>query len=191
MEIKISYPDAPVYCCYSNQTTAQPAYIEMDENGCVEAGFNADSGVPVAVWCGRTLRLAIHPEYTTATLRRMLDDSAAALQVIHDGHEVVWDGCNNRGVLSAAAEKELQQLEARLWFDYPTDLDVYNSLFDLPAEFRADCCAELKKGGNALQVACNAMADIKAGCSDAAAVYFGFDAGELATLLEKECSSDQ
>lgn len=108
---------APLYKRYATQTGAQSAFVELDERGTVTADWSGVIGnaVPMTVWNGRTLRFRVSPRVRGADLRSYLEgDGRGLLARIHGGHDVAWDGSNNRGRLSEDAEEASAQLEADL-----------------------------------------------------------------------------
>lgn len=114
---------APVYCLYPGQNTLQPAYLEMDEDGCLTYDYSGEIGgaVPMAVWLNRTRRWAIPGDVRGAALADFLglQNVQALLKRVHLGHEVRWDGNNHRGILDADAAEASEELGrlAESWFD--------------------------------------------------------------------------
>lgn len=112
---------APLYCQYPGQSTPQPAYIEMDENGAVSASYSGEigNGAPAAVWHSRTLRFDVSSSLSGAALADMVADDAvqSLLARIHAGHRVEWDGSNHTGALTSDAEAARDDLAGRLTED--------------------------------------------------------------------------
>ena len=113
---------APVYHRYPQQISAQPAYIEMDEDGAVSVDWDSSigNGVPMSVWHNRTLRWSIPNTLTGAALADFLgrDDVQALLERVHAGHSVAWDGSNHVGRLTqdaADAGDDLEHLCETTW----------------------------------------------------------------------------
>lgn len=80
----------PVYHRYRGQTRAQPAFIEMDEDGAVGVDWDGiiGGGIPFKVRQGRTLRWSIPNTLTGAALADFLgrEDVQALLERINLGH---------------------------------------------------------------------------------------------------------
>lgn len=122
-ELRAKVPDldalrakaAPVYHRYPRQTSAQPAYIEMDEGGAVSVDWDSSigNGAPMSVWHNRTLRWSIPNTLTGAALADFLgrEDVQALLERIHAGHSVDWDGRNQVGRLTDDARNASYDLE--------------------------------------------------------------------------------
>lgn len=113
---------APVYHHYPQQTSAQPAYIEMDEDGDVRVDWDGEIGgaVPMSVWHGRTMRWTIPNSLTGRALADFLQraDVQALLDRVAEGHSVAWDGHNHVGRLTddgRDASDSLERLCARVW----------------------------------------------------------------------------
>jgi hypothetical protein len=108
---------APLYERYATQNSPQSAFVELDEDGTVTADWSGEIGnaVPSFVWHGRTLRFSVSPNVVGKRLLKYLEgDGRPLLARIHAGHEVEWDGSNQRGRLSEDAEEASAQLEADL-----------------------------------------------------------------------------
>lgn len=106
---------APLYCRYPQQTNAQPAYVEMDEDGNVSADYSGEIGnaVPMAVWHKRTLRWAVSSSVRGDELADLLerDDVVALLERVYLGHSVEWDGNNHVGRLDDDAQTASEALD--------------------------------------------------------------------------------
>lgn len=106
---------APVYHRYPQQTSAQPAYIEMDKDGAVGVDWDGiiGGGVPMDVWHRQTQRWSIPNTVIGAALADFLgrDDVQALLERIHAGHSVEWDGSNHVGRLNQDAVDASYALE--------------------------------------------------------------------------------
>ena len=116
----------PVYLKYERQSSAQPAHIELSEDGVVTAGANPEIGnaVTMDVWHRRTLQWSINPRLTGAQIASAIQDAYTLLERIHAGHTIEWDGSNMSGTLtddagdaSAALARRLDKLhcEVNVW----------------------------------------------------------------------------
>lgn len=111
---------APLYHRYQNQTNAQPAYVELDEDGVVSASYNPEIGsphaIPFSVFHRRDLRWGVANAIRGDALADYLesDEARALLERIHAGHDIEWDGNNNVGKLSDDAARAEIDFEAAL-----------------------------------------------------------------------------
>ena len=117
MEIKVENLRAgavPLYREYPGRLAPQPAYVQMDEDGRVEADYSGEigNGVPMFVWHGRTLRWTVSPNALGSDLADLIesDEVKALLTRVYEGHSVDWDGNNHVGRLTEDAEKASEQL---------------------------------------------------------------------------------
>ena len=108
---------APLYHRYPNQDYPQPAFIELDENGMVRAGYSEemDDAVPAVVRQGVIIRLSATPTLRRDVIAGFLESESARqlLEIIHAGHKVALVGGNRIGKLSQEATwcwDALQQL---------------------------------------------------------------------------------
>lgn len=106
---------APLHHQYPGECSAQPAYLELDEDGNVSADWDGEigGGTPMNVWHGRTLRWTLPDSLTGDAIADFVarEDVAALLARIHDGHSVEWDGSNNVGRLDDDAREAQDNLE--------------------------------------------------------------------------------
>lgn len=106
---------APLHHQYPGECSAQPAYLELDEDGNVEADWDGEigGGTPMTVWNGRSLRWTLPDALTGEAVADFVarEDVAALLARIHDGHSVEWDGSNNVGRLTEDAREAQDDLE--------------------------------------------------------------------------------
>jgi hypothetical protein len=106
---------APLFHRYPGQTSPQPAYIEMTEDGEVSADYSGEIGnaVPMYVWHGRTLRWSVPSDVRGEALAEFLADpeTLALLERVHAGHVVDWDGNNHVGSLSDDARDASEGLD--------------------------------------------------------------------------------
>lgn len=100
---------------FAGQYDAQPAYVQMDEDGIVSAYYSGEIGysVPSYVWHHRTLRWRVHASTDGHALRDLLQSDAARalLERIHDGHTVEWINSNFEGILTREARDTESDLE--------------------------------------------------------------------------------
>ena len=108
----------PMYGKYESEINPQPAYVQLDEDGEVSAGWSGEigNGVPMTVWHQQTLRFEANPYVSGDALADYLESEAgmALLTRIHEGHEVDWDGSNHVGRLSDDAQAAVETLERDL-----------------------------------------------------------------------------
>jgi hypothetical protein len=89
---------------YDMGVCPQPCYIELDlEDGRLGAGYYGGDGIPFSVRHGRTIHWNIPPLQSRA-VNRILREIAPLAQTIADNSDIAWDGNNNVGELSKAAE---------------------------------------------------------------------------------------
>lgn len=107
----------PLLCQYPGQTSPQPAYVELSEDGEVSADYSGDTGgTPAHVWHGRTQTWRVSAYAHPVVLARLLETGAARalLERVHAGHTVEWDGSNHRGRLTEDAQAASDKLERLL-----------------------------------------------------------------------------
>lgn len=106
--------ERPVFCHYSGQLQPQPAFVQIDEDGRVWAGYCPDigNGVPMSVWYRHDLRVSINPELSSGEIECFLLDTKiqALLERIVAGHDIEWDGSNWIGSLTGDARAALDAL---------------------------------------------------------------------------------
>ena len=94
---------APLYSRYAGQTSAQDAYVEMDEDGIVRADYSGEigGGIPFSVYHGRIIRWGVSNTVRGDVLADYLesDETIALLERVEAGQSIEWDGNNNRGKL--------------------------------------------------------------------------------------------
>lgn len=107
---------APLYCRCQGQTNAQPAYVELGEDGYVSADYSGEigNGVPFTVWHRRTLRWAVPSQSSGNALADLIEsaDIVALLERVSAGHTVEWDGSNFVGSLDDDARAASDELES-------------------------------------------------------------------------------
>ena len=109
---------APLYCRYQGQTSAQGAWVQMDEDGTITASYNAEIGGSVTfdVFHNRTLTWGVAARVRGDALADLLESAEmrALFERVYDGHSVEWDGNNNVGRLDADAREASDEIEAAL-----------------------------------------------------------------------------
>ena len=121
---------APLHHRYPGQTSHQPAYIRLSEDGEVRADWSGEvgGGKPEHVWNRRTLEFGVSAFAKPEVLADLLESGAARplLERIYAGHSVFWDGSNNKGRLNEDAQAASDDLEDLLRSEFeggdPTDL---------------------------------------------------------------------
>ena len=96
----------PVYKQYSPGELPQPAYIYLDlRDGTCGADYSASRGsTTVEQWHNLVLTFSISAATHRDDIDAFLTDCACDLQKILDGSEIVWNGNDNVGKLSDAAQ---------------------------------------------------------------------------------------
>lgn len=100
-------PDAtaPLHEKFTGRNTPQPAYLEMDEDGNVGFVVSGDiGGRPAEVHMGRTLRWSVPGTLSATDANELAESLRPALERVHAGHAVAFDGRNMRGTLDADAK---------------------------------------------------------------------------------------
>lgn len=101
-----------LYRHYAGELESQGCYVSLDlEDGELTADWNGEIGnsVPESVWNGRKLRWGI-PCLTSTAANKLLDELAPIAQRILDGATIEWDGNNNVGQLTEAAQVAAEEL---------------------------------------------------------------------------------
>lgn len=116
---------APLYRHYAGQCQAQDAYIEIDEDGAIDAGYNAEIGnrVPVCVWYGCTLRFRAPQNLSGRGLLALVEEHRELFARVNAGHIVEWDGSNHVGRLTDDAREAKNELEDTL-YQQPGDVTI-------------------------------------------------------------------
>ena len=109
---------APLYHRYPRQTNAQPAFVEMDEDGIVTADSDGEIGgaIPFSVYHRRTIRWGVCNTIRGDVLADWLesDEARAMFQRVHDGQSIEWDGNNNVGRFDDDATEAKQEISDAL-----------------------------------------------------------------------------
>jgi hypothetical protein len=109
---------APLYCRYSGQTNAQPAYVEMDDDGIIAADYSGEigGGVSFDVFHSRTLRWGVAERVRGDALADLLesDEMRVLFERVYNGHSIEWDGNNNVGHLDDDARAASDEIEVAL-----------------------------------------------------------------------------
>lgn len=105
---------APLYLRYEGQVNAQPAFVELDEDGEISTAIGADSGCGMAFWHRRTLQWRVPSDVSGAAMIAFLqsDEARTLLERVHAGHTVEWDGNNHVGRLSGDAREASEEFAA-------------------------------------------------------------------------------
>ncbi|OVE49475.1 hypothetical protein [Chromobacterium violaceum] len=104
---------APLYEKFDGQLQAQPAYIQLNDDGTVTADYSSEVGnaLPARVWHNIDRRYRVDAQVSGKALREYLTgEGLALLERIHAGHDTEWDGSNHRGTLTADALQADEQL---------------------------------------------------------------------------------
>jgi hypothetical protein len=113
----------PLHFQYQGQTNEQPAYLELDEDGNVDASYSGEigNGSPMHVWHGRTLRWPLPNNLSGDAIIELVNEHRSLLARVYAGHSVEWDGNNHVGRLDEDAQEAQQELDALL---YETEGDI-------------------------------------------------------------------
>lgn len=97
----------PLHRHYPGQTNAQDAFLQLEPDGKVTAGYNPEIGNAVleGVVMGRILRWEIPNRCTVLEIETLFGEVKHLLQRIHDGRSIEWDGRNRMGVLNDDAKQ--------------------------------------------------------------------------------------
>lgn len=111
---ELSDKDTPVYRHYAGQTSPQPAYLEMDEFGVLDADYTGEigGGVPADVWNNVTLQWPIRADCSGGMISTFVaqDDVQRLLKRVHLGHKVT----NHKGQLTPDAQDASDDLATRI-----------------------------------------------------------------------------
>lgn len=118
----------PLYFQYQGQTNEQPAYLELDEDGKVDASYSGEigNGSPMHVWHGRTLRWKIPNNLSGDAIIALVNEHRSLLARVYAGHSVEWDGNNHVGRLDEDAQEAQQELDALLC-ETQGDLEIWTA----------------------------------------------------------------
>lgn len=113
-EISIRDEEAPLYMHYSGQINPQSAYLEIAQDGSIDAAYDAEigNGVPANVWHGQRRRLPIPNELSKMGVLDLIEDHCADLQTLIAGMDDNWDGSNWIGTLTETASAAYDRLDA-------------------------------------------------------------------------------
>lgn len=107
----------PLFYRYPSQILAQPAFVQLDEEGVVTAGYNSEIGnaVPADVWHKCVIRWDVAPEVRGMALARLLesDEVKELIRVVRNGHSTEYKNGNRVGHLdeeASDARDEIQNL---------------------------------------------------------------------------------
>ena len=130
-EITITEPTGnAMHHHYPNQTSAQPAYIELNpETGNLSASYNGEIGnaVPMAVWHGKIRRYAC-PVLPDDRALELMEEITPLAERVCAGFSETWDGNNYVGKLTddaETAEEEIGNIVGAI--DYDETLKVWDA----------------------------------------------------------------
>lgn len=89
---------APLYAHYQNQSSPQPAYLELDlRDGKVTADYSGEAGnaMPAYVWSGVIRRYSVNPLLTAEQINEVVEEVKDSLQLIYENSEVGLDDNHN------------------------------------------------------------------------------------------------
>ena len=83
---------------YPGQCQAQPAFIQINEDGEIVARYNPEIGnaVPSRVWHGIDLRFDISNLLDADQIIELIKEIRPIAEKLHEYSEVMWDGNNHR-----------------------------------------------------------------------------------------------
>ncbi len=117
-KIKIEWDDelkkelAPLYVRYDRQTKAQPAHVELEQDGTLTADWSGEiGGTPMDVYHRRRLWWDVDPHLTGQAVADLLAEIAPLAQRVLDGWTEDWDGNNNVGTLTEDAQQASDEIE--------------------------------------------------------------------------------
>jgi hypothetical protein len=88
----------PLWEKYPGQNEAQPAYVQICEDGEIFAASNAEIGnaVPESVWNGRDQRFEISNQLSNKQIEVLLEELKPLVADFANCSEVDWDNSNHR-----------------------------------------------------------------------------------------------
>jgi hypothetical protein len=118
----------PVYCKYSGQYSAQPAYIYLDlRNGECGADYNSQTGsTPFSHWLNNVLIFPINAQTRGSEIIQIIEDRKEDFQAILDDSSIEWDGNNNVGKFGDNSKVLLRKLGFQVNED-PVDPEGFQS----------------------------------------------------------------
>lgn len=108
----------PLFYRYPTQTSAQPAYVYMDENGNITADYNSLIGNATTpeVWFNCTLSWSVSPKVTGEFLAEFLesDEANELFLAVWNGHSIESNNGKDRGVLDEDASDASDEIQSLL-----------------------------------------------------------------------------
>jgi hypothetical protein len=126
----------PLLHRYPQQSSPQPAYLRLTDDGSVDVDWDSEigGGVPADVWDRRTFRWYFgDPSLTRDEIDILLALVAPLIARVHEGHSIEWDGSNYVGYLSddaVEAEETLERLCIHAYSVEEWDEDLDGELAD-------------------------------------------------------------
>lgn len=125
---------APLFLQYRGQLQAQPAYIELYEDGRVIVDASAEkNSMPEVMYNGRARRYQVPNDLSVTGIDALLEEVKPLLQRVHDGRSIEWDGSNNVGHLTEDAIEAEEEIEKRIekfsdeYFNTPYRVNVMSA----------------------------------------------------------------
>ena len=108
----------PLFYRYPTQINAQPAYVQMDEEGDITTGYNTEigNGATPDVWYKCTLRWNVAPEIKGESLATLLesDEANELFLAVWNGHSIEHKNGNRVGVLDEEASDASDEIQSLL-----------------------------------------------------------------------------
>lgn len=105
----------PLFHRFSGQSNAQPAYVQLDEDGEVSADYSSFVGNAVTpeVYCLRTLQWDVDAKIRGSVLSEFLlsDVLAGLFQQVYEGHSVELVNGRLQGTLDEEASEAYEEIE--------------------------------------------------------------------------------
>lgn len=108
----------PIYAQYAGQHQHQPCGLELNlKTGELTEFCSGEIGnaVPTGVWHSTVLRFSVNPYIMRDGLIALAEEHREAFQMILDTSEIVWNGSNQVGRLSAEADNFIEEWEMQCY----------------------------------------------------------------------------
>lgn len=104
---------SPLWLLYNSENSPQGAYVEIYRDGQIFYGIDYEIGnaIPMSVYHGRDLRIAIPNHLTTFGYHQLHDHIQQRLAIVIYGMDENWNGSNFVGTLTDDASEALEQLQ--------------------------------------------------------------------------------